>query len=205
MGSYKSIFNEEHRGAVAIEMVIQFPLMFMTFLMLLYFFFTAFAYIYYNNLANMIAQDLNMRQTGYTYAYTAYPTCPVIPTGRVAVAGDSDIQAHTTLPVSSIGVNNAGGSPEVLRRGLYWAISSYGRTSNDPSNIPGYMGKMSIPFAELKYIDVESNKPITLGTERTYAGAVIKVVLTFKTMSITDPDSPSDFLNMYATGYAVID
>lgn len=95
----------EHDGSQAIESIMLVPLMLATFFILLSFFFMSLTFILYNNVANSIAQDLNMRQTGYQKAID-----------------DHKIPNPEYLDASKIEI-----SPETpaLKYGSYFAISRY--------------------------------------------------------------------------------
>lgn len=69
----KSILNKKRKGAAAFEWVILSPAMIMSFMLILYVMFMGMAYIQFNNLANVMAQDLNMRQTGYESTQSIAP------------------------------------------------------------------------------------------------------------------------------------
>ena len=53
------------KGAAGFEWVLLSPLIIVMFLLILYFFLMSLSYIQYNNLANVMAQNLNVRRTGY--------------------------------------------------------------------------------------------------------------------------------------------
>lgn len=67
------MLKDKRKGAAAFEWVILSPLIIIMFIVLLYVLFIALSYIQYNNLANTVAQDLNMRQTGYEEAIAQNP------------------------------------------------------------------------------------------------------------------------------------
>lgn len=104
---FKRLLHVHHAGAEALESVILMPLMFMTVILLLYFSFTMMSYIAYNNIANSIAQDLNMRQTGYKMSagYT-------IPT--LTMNGEQVTPTVTVNPSTSD-----------LLHGTYFAVDKY--------------------------------------------------------------------------------
>lgn len=63
----KNILNTKVKGVAGFESILLSPLMMITYMLIFYFAFTAISYIQLNNLAEVIAQDLNMRQTGYDH------------------------------------------------------------------------------------------------------------------------------------------
>lgn len=82
------LLRRKRRGAAAMEWVILSPLMILSFMALLYLLFIGLAYIQYNNLANTISQDLNMRQSGYKDTQVSEPyivldnnPAAIVPTG----------------------------------------------------------------------------------------------------------------------------
>lgn len=61
----KNNLNKKYKGIIAIEWILLFPIMFISFVFCIYFFMMGLSYVSYNNLAGNIAQDLNMRKLGY--------------------------------------------------------------------------------------------------------------------------------------------
>lgn len=61
----KKILNKKIKGAAAYEHIILTPLILVTLITLLYFFLIVMSHIQFNNLANVVAQDLNMIEEGF--------------------------------------------------------------------------------------------------------------------------------------------
>lgn len=180
----KSLLLEEHEGSEALETVILAPLMFATFFILLYFFFMSLTFISYSNVANSIAQELNMRQTGYQTAMQNYTTAPRILTYRVSTNGTIPNSAY--LDSSEIKV-----SPytKELKSATYFALDKY-------------KNQFLIPFSQVTGIEVITTKPITTSSGKKLAGTIIKVKIHYKTMSVGE--SGRGLINMTTVGYGII-
>lgn len=185
MRKLKDILNEDHAGAEALETTILSPLIFATFFILLYFFFMSLTFISYNNVANSIAQELNMRQTGYETAIANYSTAPQILTYRNST-DTSGIPQSAYLSASNISV-----SPytNALRSGTYFALDKH-------------KNQFIIPFSEVKSIEVTSSKAINPSSGRAMAGTVVKVKIHYTTMSVGKPGR--GLIPMTAVGYGII-
>lgn len=175
----------EHDGSEGFEATLVFPLIFITFIILLYFFFMAMTYISYNNVANSIAQELNMRQTGYQTAMDNYATMPNVYTYRVRADGNQPTGA--LLPASKVSVSP---STSALRSGTYFALDKH-------------KGQFIIPFTELTGVKVTTTKPINVSSGKKLAGTVIKVEIYYRTM-VYGGSSPRPLINMTAVGYNII-
>lgn len=124
-----AIMKRKKRGAAAFEWVILSPLMIITFIALLYFFLITTSFVQYNNLANKIAQDMNMRQSGY--AQLEGTTKPVFNfknasdiTGGTGV-GDSRLRrflsgTKTTPAISNVPIKT--NSSEIFLKSAYYSI-----------------------------------------------------------------------------------
>lgn len=178
------LMNQEHDGSEALETVILSPLMFTTFTFLMYFFFMTLTFISYNNVANSIAQELNMRQTGYQLAINNYRNAPRILTYRNSTSGE--IPASAYLSASKI---VASPSTQALKSATYFALDKY-------------KGQFAIPFAQLTGVKVTTTKPIYTSSGKSLAGTVIKVEITYTTMSVGNVGE--SLLTMTAVGYGVI-
>ena len=177
----KNILLEEHEGAEGFEATLQMPLMFIAFLMLLYFLFLGLAFIMYGNLANTIAQDLNMRQSGYQ-ATASYTTTPKIlvhnSTGSDPLAQNSflDMSKITVTPYTTD-----------LARATNYALAK---------NQDGF----NVPFAGVESINVSTDKAVKQSDGTKMAGNVIKVTINFHCIIYgIDASIP-----MTVTGYNVI-
>lgn len=188
----KRVFTSTHTGAMGLEGTILTPLMFMTFIVLLYFLFMSLAYITYNNIANTIASELNMRQSGYISAYNYYSsnTPPSVFTYTV-VTEDENGQGEY-LGIGNITANNGGNyvsnnAADPLLRASYAFIDKYKH---------GFI----IPYNQVTAIHVESTKNISLTSNRSMAGSIIKVTITFKSSILGGKFAPE----IKAVGYGVI-
>lgn len=181
----KNILTDKHVGSEGLETVILSPLIFGTFFILMYFFFMTLTFISYNNVANSIAQELNMRQTGYQTAIANYPNAPKILTYRNSTS-DSGIPPSAYLSPSKITV-----SPETqaLKSGTYFALDKY-------------KNQFIIPFSEIKGIEVTTTKPVNPANGRNMAGTVVKVKIHYTTMSLGRPNH--GLIPMTAVGYGII-
>lgn len=180
----KQLLNEEHIGSEGFESVLLSPLMFSTFLILLYFLFIVLTYISYNNVANSIAQELNMRQTGYREAINNYPNAPKILTYKNS--NSKEMPNSALLSSSNILV-----SPETqaLKSGTYFALDKH-------------KNQFIIPFSEIEKIEVISTKTIEPSMGRGMAGAIIKVKIGYTTTTLGR--TGRSFIPMTAIGYGVI-
>lgn len=185
------IFKEKHRGDMAVEAMILTPLMFITYLILLYFFFMSLTYISYNNLANRIAQNMNMRQTGYQEAMKRHSDYPLVKT--YAVSSNGTIQKSKYLGADKITINKASNTPEA-RAGLHAAIDKH-------------KGQFLIPFNEVVGVNLKTSKPIRAQEGRAMAGNVITVNITFRSMvfgSVKNGKTTSLMPEIKAVGYNTI-
>ena len=64
----KNYLKRKVKGAAAVEYVMLVPLMAVAFMACLYFLFICLSYIFFNSTANIVAQQLNKRQSGYENA-----------------------------------------------------------------------------------------------------------------------------------------
>ena len=197
----KNILNKEHNGLIAFEYMILTPLMYMSFIMLLYFFFACMAYITYNNLANSIAQELNMRQSGYQRCIDTYNNvCPTIYSYRNVVNPDNSIGQDGGYILSPANVQFGGPTmndignysyctPELINGG-YFAIDKY-------------QSGFIMPFTEVKAIKITSAKPIKCSEGERMAGNVIRVEIDYTSM-LSFSNSDSFLPIMKAVGYNII-
>mgnify|MGYP000588296083 CR=1 FL=1 len=190
----KNLLNKECEGVMAVESMILTPLIYITFLLLLYFFFMMVTYISYNNLANAIAQDLNMRQTGYLTAKATYPYMPLIKTNYIN--NGTQEGGFTYLSSSDVVVSRSGYG--VLRNATYYALEK-----NED--------RICIPYSEVKGIEVKTAKPIHPSDGSAMAGNVIKVTVKYQSFMRINFIGPGrdgglfqNDLLMNAVGYNVI-
>lgn len=181
----KEILKDEHVGSEGLETVILSPLMFITFVIILYFFFMCLTFISYSNLANSIAQELNMRQSGYETAISSYSTMPVVWTYRNSTA-ESGIPTGRYLSASDVSVSP---NTQALKSGTYFSLDKHS-------------GQFTIPFSEVKGIRVYTTKSINPSMGKELAGTVIRVEIDYTTM--TYGEAGHGLLNMTATGYNII-
>lgn len=184
---FKAILNDEHTGSEAVESVILTPLMFITFIILLYFFFMGLTFISYNNVANSIAMELNMRQSGYETAMRNYPTAPQILTYvNSTTTSDGLYPRSAYLSASKINVSP---NTQELKSGTYFALTKYQK-------------QFLIPFAQLNGIEVTTTKPIKYSMGKQLAGTVVKVKVHYNTM--TFGEQGHGLIPMTAVGYGII-
>lgn len=176
--------KDEHIGSEGLESVLLSPLMFITFVIILYFFFTCLTFISYSNLANNIAQELNMRQSGYETAIANYSTMPQVWTYRNSNTGD--IPTGRFLNASDVHVNPG---TSALKSGTYFALDKH-------------KGQFVIPFSEVKGVTVTTTKAIDPAQGKKLAGTVIKVEIDYTSMVYGE--NGNGFLPMRAVGYNII-
>ena len=179
-----NLLNEEHCGSEGVESVLVSPLIFGTFLVLFYFFFMALSFILYNNIANAIAQELNMRQSGYESAINNYATAPQILTFRNSTNGDIPPSGYLSASKMTATPNT-----NALRSGMYFALD---KNKN----------KMTVPFTELLAVRVYSTKNLNPSMGRKMAGTVIRVEIDYNTMTLGEIGRT--LTKMTATGYSII-
>jgi len=200
----RKLLKEEHSGLIAVEQMILTPLIYMSLIMMLYFFFAVMAYITFNNIANSMAAELNMRQTGYQRCIDAYQNiCPTIYSYRNIVNADNSIGQNGGYILSPANVkvggptiqdidNNANYKTPELLNGTYYALDKY-------SN--GFI----IPFTEVKSVKVTSTKPVRCSDGEKMAGNVIRVEIDYTSiLSFSDSTAPIFLPVMKAVGYNVI-
>lgn len=185
------ILKDKHRGDMAVEAMILTPLMFMTYLILLYFLFMSLTYVSYNNLANRIAQNMNMRQTGYKDAIAKHSAPPIVKTYAVSSTGQIDNSKY--LSANKIIIDKASDTAEA-RAGLNAAIDKH-------------KGQFLIPFNEVTAVELKTSKPIKMQEGRAMAGNVITVNLKFRSMvfgSTYDGKNNGLLPELRAVGYNTI-
>lgn len=185
----KKILKKKHRGDMAVEAMILTPLMFVTYLILLYFFFMSLTYVSYNNLANKLAQNMNMRQSGYQKAIDTSSIPPKILT--YSVSEKSVISESQYLNPNNITFKY--GTTEE-KAGLYSAMKEH-------------QNQFLIPFNQVTRVDLQSSRPIKLQEGRKMAGNVITVNVYFRTMvfgGVQDGKVNSLLPTIKATGYNTI-
>lgn len=182
----KNYLNKEHEGSEGLEAIVHSPLIFITFVILLYFFFMCMTYIAYNNIANSIAQELNMRQSGYEEAITNYPTMPHVWSYRVAQNSDGSIPSGKYLSASQVEVVPY---TPALKSATYFALDKYS---------DGFI----IPFTEVTGVKVMTTKAIDPSKGARLAGTIITVNIYYE--SFVFSSSGSIFPAIKATGYNII-
>lgn len=182
------LFESEHHGSYGIEATLLVPLMTMSFIVLLYFFFMVLTYVSYNNLANKIAQDLNMRQTGYIAAYNAYTTIPVIPS--YSVGANSSLGKGFNIPSTAVTVSP---SSTYLTRATYGAMDLHKQ-------------QFTIPFTQVLGVTVKTSNAIDPSSGSKLAGNIITVNINYRSMVFGAVGLGNDHPigTMTATGYNVI-
>jgi hypothetical protein len=190
MNNLKKLLKEEHDGSTAIETTILLPLIFGTFLLLLYFLFMVLAYIAYGNIATSIAHQMNMRQSGYQVAVDTYYNpgsgnyiFPQIYTCKMQEGPQSRYAEQ--IPGQFLTEGQVVCIPEsrYLRAGTYFALDITGRDGT--LNMIG--DQFILPYVQVDKITVQSSKPLNFGSGQTgakiAANAVISVSVEFKVMN----------------------
>ena len=223
-----SMLKEEHNGSTAIETTILMPLMFGTFILLLYFLFLILAYIAYSNAASSIAHQMNMRQTGYASAVSAYYNSS---SGRYVFPqiysyklepGPQDRYA-STVPGQFLTEDQITCSPDnvYLRAGTYFALDRTSIAKIDPNtglvdnSLDMIADQFILPYVQVTHITVESSKPLNFGSGASgtsiAANAVIRVSIDFRVMNPlgvfnwhADRSQYSSLITIKAMGYDVI-
>ena len=195
----KDILNKEHSGSTAIETVILTPLIFGTFMILLYFLFIILAYITYGNIANTIAHEMNMRQSGYKNAVAYYSAEPRIYSSAVSDRGKYFDTGGTKKVQIKFQPNN-----KYVKAGTYYAIEKTKRNGQYP---------FSMPFTEVTAITVNSSKPLNFDSSsgaKAASGAVISVSIDFKVVNALSVfnqfsnNNSSSLFTITVKGYSVI-
>lgn len=152
------------------------------------------SFVTFNNLANNIAMSLDMRQSGYDLAMTAYPNIPTLFTQDVEVDGNGNIIAGHTLKADDIILNY---DTQELRSGVYHALDTYKFKVNYYTKLEA----VNIPFTEVNNITVTTGKPVNSSDGEKMAGNTIKVEINFSSKILGDNLS---IPNLKAVGYNVI-
>lgn len=162
----KNIFKYKinHKGSTAIEAILLTPLVFITFIIILYFFFMILTYVSYNNLANSIAQELNMRQTGYRESL-GWPM-PRIMTYKNDVNFDGGISAGKYLEESQITFDPL---TDYLKGASYKALYKY-------------KDQFTIPFSEVVGINIFTTNPIDPNLGEKLSGTIIIVNIQYNSL-----------------------
>lgn len=174
--------NRKKKGAAAFEWVILSPLMIVTFVALLYFFLITTSYVQYNNLANKIAQDMNMRQSGYNDVQSMNrPVFSFKNVGgdisggrdqnsrlRAFLSGTKDSPTITNVPIST-------NSSEKFLKAAYYSIEK----NKSGFYAPGVL-------ATSIRVDAHRNGvPATNFGSINMSGTIINVRITFKAFGLT--------------------
>lgn len=185
--------SKECAGSAALETTLLSPIVYITFLFMLYFFFMVMTYISYNNLANTIAQDLNMRQTGYGDAKAAYPTMPHIVVNNL---NNGNQQGGSTILRGSDIIAQYSEN-DVLRSGVYYSLDK----NRD---------RLCIPYSQIRSVRVTTDKPVCPSQGNGMAGNVVKVVIEYQSFmningnGIFGMGTIYHMPNMRAVGFNVI-
>lgn len=174
---------------MAVEAMILTPLMFITYLILLYFLFMSLTYVSYNNLANRLAQNMNMRQSGYIEAMDRYPSAPKIMT--YSVSETSVIGKSQYLDPNKIKV---GPGTSEAKSGFYAALDKHKE-------------QFLIPFNQVTLVELNTMKPIFASRGRAIAGNIVTVNIYFRTMvfgAVQDGKVNSLLPEIKAVGYNTI-
>lgn len=182
----KNIFKYKinHKGSTAIEAVLLTPLVFITFIIILYFFFMILTYVSYNNLANSIAQELNMRQTGYGDPETIKWPMPQIMTYKNDVNFYGGTSTRKFLKKEQI---NFDPFTDYLKGASYKALDKY-------------KDQFTIPFSEVVQINIITTNPIIPDLGEKLSGTIIIVNIQYNSFFTKIFDTSE--INAY--GYSIL-
>lgn len=194
--------NEEHKASVAVEEMIMFPIMFMTFAILVYTAMMAFTYIYYNALANNIANDFNIGSTGFkTQAKYELPdiNCSTIKydgtsDGTKKLSDDNittNVRESVSLPWDCYHKSYYYGYSH-----LYYVLDKYNqirRSNNDPDIF-------EMPYSEIANINLDFDGAIFNRWDQSIKGTTVKITIEYKSMFFGAKYLPT----IKATGYSII-
>ena len=198
----KKILNNNHKGSMAVEQMIMFPIIFITFAMLVYITMMAFTYVYYNALANNIANDFNIGNTGYSQQLRY--NLPSIKMSTINANGTSDGATYITDDKINIDVRNTNHFPVDFyssksqtqiygKYHLYYVLEKY----NNVQKNGGSYDIFQMPYSELDGINVTFDNPLFYNNCR---GVAIKVTISYKSMIFGLTHLPS----IKASGYSII-
>lgn len=208
-----SFLNEQHAGSTAIETTILIPCMFGTFIMLLYMLFLALAYIAYGNVANNIAHQMNMRQTGYRQAVVEYPdysstrvqTSGVmsVDSGRYAEPGTGidDYLYLNSNDIKFIVANDPRIAPnKYLRSGAYFALDIAGKNGVKDHICDQFI----LPYVMVNGITFHVSKPLDFDTSTGTRAAVNTMVMVTVDFTVMNPISLFNYLESenYTGGFS---
>lgn len=214
----KRLFCMKHTGSAAVETTILTPLVATTLLFLISLLFYGLSYVAYNNLANNIASNMNMRQSGYIDAYNNHPEVGVIINHNLGTTSDFDLDTPGQRYLQGYGSNiftytgkidNSHLNSNVyLRRGLYSAIDKNRANINtdnlDFSSHSNETGTIfQLPFSQITAIRVCSAKEIDVNQPKNFKGNIITVQIDFKSLLFGMGDTIS-LPEISTTGYSVI-
>lgn len=192
----KNLLSKYHKGAIGFEGVISMPVIFTLFMLSLMFLMTMMTYISYNNAANTLAQDLNMRASGYRKTLGSAVNYHYLGDEHHNINGnETHLGSETSISA------NYDGSPttttdNVLLCGLSSAIN--GMTNNNTNN------QLTMPFTAIKYINAQETKAIDLNNGKANIGNNITVTIAYYPISLFQ-NSNLNGLYVKAKGYTTID
>lgn len=178
----RALLKRRVKGSAGFESVMLFPLMFMAMLLLLYLFFVGLAFIQYNNIANVIAQDLNMRQSGYKDSATSSPSIKFKQSNGkfVETTGDGSLSDGlkqmangSTMDGAEKTMTVTGNSPQ--------AISSLNYS------IKRYENAFFLPGVVVDNVDVEATRngaPAKNFNNISMSGTIIKINISYRVYGI---------------------
>ena len=168
----KKIIKREHQGSAGIEGTLLTPLLFLTFLFLLYFFFIGLSFILYGNISNSVAQELNMRQSGYTTAIGKYGSSNFSSIKTKVESKQYDLNGNIENSsinyISNFSDDKIIVSPnsKELRAGTYFALNKY-------------KDQFVLPFTGIDSVKVQAAKKVDVNDKNKMSGNVIKVTITY--------------------------
>lgn len=196
-GKISQQLKNKHKAEAGFETVITMPVVFILLMLCLFFFFTMMSYVSYNNLANTLAQKLDMRATGYKSTQGTTLSANVLSGKQYMVDGGNTVNNADIKTYAKTGGEN----DPIMIGGLNAAVNSIAKN--------GKNNQLNIPFTAIKSITAINDKKIDLNSSRKNAGNTIKVVVEYYPVSLFGSESKDGktglgAVTMQAVGYATI-
>lgn len=171
------------KGSAGFESVLMFPLMAMSMIFMLYMFLVGVAFIQYNNLANVIAQDLNMRQSGYSESADVDPNFVFQDSNGRFIESDGSGSAMDGLRQMMIGSTMEGEQVAMTITGNSGVAVSSANYSVKNNEHRFYMPGVAVDNV---YVEATRNGVTASNFENvSMSGTIIKVVISYRVYGIT--------------------
>lgn len=185
---------KKHKGEAGFEALILTPFVFSMYFFILIIFFFNLSYISYNNLANNIANQLDMRAEGYQKQVDK-ALALTIPVRNSGVDYNVTVNGYNGDEVTNT-------PDDVLAHGLYDVVFHL-TVQSGSSNASQAMRYMALPGSHVQSIKAYDDYKINLNDSNKNIGTQIRVVVTWV------PDSKilgsfADAIPLKADGYALI-